>query len=94
MYSIALLCVGIYIGVNSLEMYYASEQDNCPNYIKFQQDNSSYEGVYFPGETMCILMSNDERVQNTTYHEVCHHLIHEDKKHFCGGDNNGLPIKT
>lgn len=54
----------------------------------FMEDGRrAYAGKYSPSfEFYCVYLGNKsmEDVQYTDYHEVCHHMVAEDKKHFCG----------
>ena len=47
--------------------------------------NSTLTGVYFPAASYCVYVGgrNMEQINKTEYHEACHALIKEDKKHFC-----------
>lgn len=42
-------------------------------------------GYYSPGKYYCVWTDSRtyEEINKTEYHEVCHHLIYKDYKHFC-----------
>lgn len=47
---------------------------------------SGAQGIYFPGSHYCVNVKDRsvEEIADTRNHEICHHFIYEDYKHFCG----------
>ena len=44
------------------------------------------EGIYYVDKYYCVWTDGKtyKEINKTEYHEVCHALVREDKKHFCG----------
>jgi len=44
------------------------------------------QGVYYHNKFYCVWVENrsNEAINRTECHELCHHFVYNDKKHFCG----------
>ena len=61
------------------------ELNEVPEYGTNGVEAHNVWGVYFKAPTFCAQITgrNEEAINETIYHEVCHHLVETEPTHFC-----------
>ena len=93
-FGLVLLSVsGPMLGILLLMSYYDALPDVRHDYMyTINYSNGSYEayGMYKGDDFIFITVDNrsSSEIARTAVHEVCHHMIYENRSHFCKGDIN------